>query len=142
MTEMEGAVQPQPAFATVGANYRRTILTAVAVGAAGLVGLTLDHQYAAGLLLCVGLGLGAYNSGMVARAAARYAVEAPEGTAPPRGRIVSGVFARLLAITAVALVLLFAVRPGGWGAVAGLAVFQLLLVGNSLAPMIKEVRRT
>lgn len=139
MSQTDGA--PTPAFATVGANYRRTVYSAIAVGVVALVLCTLAHQYAAGLLLCVGLGLGAYNSGMVARSSSRYATGATEGTAPPKGRIIGGVFGRLLAITALALLLLVAVRPGGWGAVAGLAVFQLLLVGNSLAPMIKEVRR-
>lgn len=131
----------EPSFASVAVNYRRTLFTALAVGVAALVGLSLAHQYAAGLLLCVGLGLGAYNSGMIVRSAARYGAGAPSGQAPRRGRIIGGVFGRLMMITGVALLLLVAVHPGGWGAVAGLAVFQLLLLANALAPMVKEVRR-
>jgi hypothetical protein len=142
VTETEGAVPGEPSFASVAGNYRRTLFTALGVGAAALVGLSLAHQYAAGLLLCVGMGLGAYNSGRVVRSAARYGAGAPTGDAPPRGRIIGGVFGRLMMITGVALLLLVAVRPGGWGAVAGLAVFQLLLLGNSLAPMVRQVRRS
>lgn len=133
---------PQVPFATAGPNYRRSLLTAAAVGVLGLIVFTVSHDYAAGVLICVGLGLGALNSGWIARSAALYASQSQSASAPPRGRIIGGVFWRLIAITAAALLFAFAVHPGGWGVAAGLAAFQTILVLYSLAPMLREVRRT
>jgi hypothetical protein len=123
----------------VAVNYRRTIVGAFVVGGVSLLALSLVGAYAAGLLLCLGLALGAYNARLVATGA----VKAAAGGRPHRTRrFVGNALVRLAAISAVALVLMVAVHPGGWGVLVGLAVFQLLLIGMAAGPLLREIRRT
>jgi hypothetical protein len=130
---------PAHPLAEVAVNYRRTLIAATVLGGISLLACSLLTSYAAGLLICVGLALGAYNAHMVARGAARVAAG---GRGYRRRRFVGGALGRLMMITAIALVLLVAVKPGGWGAVVGLAIFQLLLVAMAAGPLVREIRRT
>ncbi len=130
------AISAQPGHAV--ANLRRSILLAVPVAvAAVVVSAVLGHAWV-GVFVVVGLAMGAGNTALVQRSVARFAAE----NRPNRKqRFVGGVFGRLLAITVVALVILLLVHPDGIGVLAGLAIFQLLMVGNASVPVIKELRK-
>jgi len=130
---------PGQPLSEVAVNYRRTLIVALIVGGVALAALSLTGSYAAGLLVCVGLGLGAYNSRMVAHGAARIA--AGERTYRKR-RFVGGALGRLAVISAIALLLLVAVRPGGWGVLVGLAGFQVLLLTMAARPLLQEIRKS
>jgi hypothetical protein len=142
VTDPEGAVDGYSTthpLVEVAVNFRRTLIAAIVLGGVSLLACSLLTSYAAGLLICVGLALGAYNARMVARGAARAATG---GRGYRRRRFVGSALGRLGVITAIALLLLIAVHPGGWGVVVGLALFQLLLVGMAAGPLLREVRRT
>jgi hypothetical protein len=55
-------------------------------------------------------------------------------------RFTLSVLGRLGAITVVAGGCAFAVRPDGLGAIAGLAFFQLIMIGGASVPLLKELR--
>ncbi|HEY9388682.1 MAG TPA: ATP synthase subunit I [Mycobacteriales bacterium] len=120
-------------------NIRRSIIMAIVIGVAALVGTSLAGHPLAGVFGCAGLGLGALNVRLVQRSVVRFA----EGTAPRRKQqFAVSVFGRLALITAVAVALGLLVRPDGLGIFGGLALFQLLMLGNASFPLFKEFRET
>lgn len=121
------------------ANLRRSIVMAAVVGVAGVTVLGLLGHPVAGLLGCVGLGLGALNSRLVQRSVVRYAAS---GSSRRKQRFTISVFGRLALITVLAVALGLLVRPDGIGVFAGLALFQLLMIGNASFPLFKELRQT
>jgi hypothetical protein len=130
------ATSAQPGHAV--ANLRRSVWLAAPVAVvAVVVSAVLGHPWV-GVFVVVGLAMGAANTALVQRSVARFAV----ATRPNRKqRFVGGVFGRLLAVTAVALVILLLFHPDGIGVLGGLAVFQLLMVGSASLPVIKELRK-
>lgn len=120
-------------------NLRRSIIMAAVIGVVGVVILTLLGHPVAGLLGCAGLALGALNSHLVQRSVVRYA--ASEGSRRKQ-RFTLSVFGRLGLITVLAVALALVVRPDGLGVFAGLAIFQLLMIGNASFPLFKELRQT
>jgi membrane protein YqaA with SNARE-associated domain len=104
----------------------------VAVLVTGLLGHVLM-----GLFACVGLGLGALNSFMVQRAVVNFASsEAPN----KKARFTRSVLARLGLITVIAVGVALLIRPDGLGVFAGLAFFQLLMVGGATVPVYKQLK--
>lgn len=120
------------------ANLRKSMLLALPVAVVAVVILWLFGHPLAGLFVIVGLGLGAVNSALVQRSVVGYA---GSSATHRKQRFVGGVFVRLGAITLVALALVLTVRPDGLGVLGGLAIFQLLMVGNASMPLIKELRK-
>lgn len=120
------------------ANHRRSMIMALPVGAATLAILAPLGHPLAGVFVFVGLALGALNSYLVQRSVARFAGSAK---ADRRRRFVGNVLGRLGLITLVALVVVLLIRPDGLGVLGGLALFQLLMVGNASLPVIKELRK-
>jgi hypothetical protein len=120
-------------------NIRRSIIMAAVIGVLGLVGLSLMGHPLAGVFGCAGLGLGALNTRLVQRSVVRFAA----GQGPKRKQqFTLSVFGRLGLITALALALGLLVRPDGLGVFGGLALFQLLMIGNASFPLFKELRET
>src|SRR5215475_11125805 len=76
----------------------------------------------------VGLGLGAGNTWLVQRSVVSYANS--EAT-NKKGRFTRSVLGRLAIITVVALGLALLVRPDGVGVLAGVAIFQMLMLGGA-----------
>lgn len=126
------------AFGGVTRGYRRVLIVAVALGAAGLiVSLVLGH-YIAGLTLCVGIALGFVNTRFTLSAAAKFSETKDRSKRP----IIFGSLQRLGLITAVALLVAYAFRPDGIATLAGLALFQIVLLGNTSSALRRELRRT
>jgi hypothetical protein len=120
------------------ANLRRSILIAMPVGLALLVVCAALGHAVAGLLLLVGLAIGAGNTLLVQRSVVTYASAAGHGR---KQRFVGGALARLGLITAISVVAMLLVRPDGLGLLGGVAVFQMLMLAGATAPLIKELRK-
>lgn len=118
---------------------RRT-LRSCAITAAMAVALciTLGHLLVApGIVL--GLVLGLANHRVFQASAMRFIT--PEGKVQ-RKPFAGSTFTRLAIISAFALILLFFVRPLGWGVVIGLAIFQFMLLLNALVALFRYQRST
>ncbi len=120
-------------------NFRRSAILAAALGGVSLLVTGLLGHVGLGLFGCVGLGLGALNSWLVQRSVVRFATsEAPN----KKRRFTLSVLGRLGLVTVLALACALAVQPAGLGVFAGLAVFQLLMLGGASLPLVKELRQS
>jgi hypothetical protein len=118
--------------------HRRILLGAAGVGLAGLALASALGHPVAGALLCVGLGLGAWNS---FRAQSSLAGFAAGDVGRARRLIAMSVLRRLAVVSAVAIGLAVLFRPDGWTVVVGIAAFQALMIGGTARPLLREIRR-
>jgi len=109
------------------------VLPAVLGAVAIVVTAALGHV-SIGLLITVGLGLGAVNGVLAERAGSKL------GPDDDRSTVVGGSMRRLGLITVIALVIAFAARPNGWTVLVGLAVYQLMSLAAALGAAAKEAR--
>jgi len=131
-------VHPVLTVPTNAANtLRRSIVIAACLGGVSLVVLALTGHVAIGFFALLGLALGALNTVLVQRSVVRYATSE---AANRRRRFTMSVLGRLAVVTAVAGGCAFAVRPDGLGAIAGLAIFQLIMIGGASVPLLRELR--
>jgi hypothetical protein len=117
---------------------RRTVYSTIGVGAVGAAVAVLVGQpfFAPGIAL--GVALAVVNHRVFQSSALRFTT--PEGVIS-RKPFAGSVALRLGACTAVAIGLLIVERPMGWGVVAGLAMFQALLLVNALVSLIHYQRQ-
>jgi uncharacterized membrane protein len=118
---------------------RRTALTAIAVSivAAGAAMLLGQPYFVPGLGL--GLVLAIANHRVFQSSAMRFTT--PEGVVN-RKPFAGSVALRLGACTAVAVGLLVVEQPVGWGVVAGLALFQAVMLANALVALFRYQRQS
>ncbi|HWC83292.1 MAG TPA: ATP synthase subunit I [Pseudonocardiaceae bacterium] len=126
-----------PAF--VKANFRRTIILGVAIGAIALVALTLTGHVLLGLFGCLGILLGAINALLVQRSVVRYGTT--DQASNTKKLLTGSIAGRLALTTVIAVVLAFVFAPSGIAVFAGLAVFQVLTLGSTALPMMREARQ-
>jgi hypothetical protein len=132
---MQAAAANVPAAMVV--NLRRPVLIAAAVGVVGLVVCGLLGHIVMGILGVVGLGLGLLNTRLLQKSVAKViASDNPTKRAIGRSSV-----PRLLFITAIAVALGVFVRPDGLGVFFGLAIFQVIIVGTTVTPVMKERRK-
>jgi hypothetical protein len=112
---------------------RRTVLGAIVVGVVGLGVCVVVNQLLAGLGLALGLALGLGNFRMIQRSVVKVGARADEAKRRP---LAVNTLGRLGIITAVALGFLFLSLPLGFGIMAGLAAFQVLLLLNVTRSMV------
>jgi hypothetical protein len=118
-------------------NLRRSIITASCLGVVAVLITGLLGHVLMGLFACVGLGLGALNTHLVQRSVVRYA----DSDAPnKKARFTLSVLGRLALITVLAVGVALLVRPDGLGVFAGLAFFQLILIGGSSVTVYKQLK--
>lgn len=120
----------------VDRGYRRALRMAAAGGGIALIALSLSGNVVVGVMIVVGLFLGAWNSRRIFESAPRIAAD---GGLDRRSVTTSGA-RRLGYVTLVVVVLAIGLRPVGWTAVIGLAAFQFLLIANTAGPLLREVR--
>jgi len=113
---------------------RRTMLGALVAGVVGLVALLLFSQPWAALGFCAGLGIGMVNFRLIQRSVIHVGERAEENKRRP---LAVNTLGRMAVITVVALGLLFIKPPLGFGVIAGMALFQMLLLGNVTRSMMK-----
>jgi hypothetical protein len=121
------------------ANLKRSVLVAIPFGAVALVLVSLVGHPLAGAFVFLGLALGALNSWMVQRSVVRFG---ESESADKKKRFVLGVIGRLSLVTLVAAVVLYLARVDGLGILAGLALFQLIMLGGAAVPLVKELRKS
>jgi ATP synthase I chain len=130
-------VQAAPTVPEVAkGNLRRSIILASCLGVAAVLVTWLFGHVLIGVFVCVGLGLGALNTYMVQRSVVRYAASEAHNK---KARFTRSVLGRLALITLLALGCAFLVRPDGAGVFAGLAFFQLLMLGGSSVTVYKQL---
>jgi hypothetical protein len=134
-TAQTGAAPPMSAV-TAAADLRRLTMVAAGIGAVGLAVCILLGRPMAGVFGIVGLALGLLNAYLLRRAAGLYA----SMDSPQKSRFAVGALGRLALISFIGLLIAWLTLPDGLGVLAGLAVFQLLLVVMALIPLLKELR--
>jgi Na+-transporting NADH:ubiquinone oxidoreductase subunit NqrE len=126
------------ALSGVTRGYRRVLILAAVIGVVGLIVAIIVGHYIAGLTFCVGIALGFINTRSTINSAARFSTTKNSSKRP----IIFGSLQRLGLITAVALLVAYAFRPDGLATLVGLAVFQMVLLGNTSSSLFRELRRT
>jgi hypothetical protein len=116
------------------ARIGRILVIPAALGAVALVVTALLGRPVLGLLITVGLALGALNGVLAERAGSRLTA------ADDKSTVVAGSMKRLGVITIVALAIAFLARPDGWTVLVGLAVYQLISLAAALGAAAKEAR--
>lgn len=116
------------------ARIGRILVIPAALGAVAIVASTLLGHANIGLLITVGLALGALNGVLAERAGSRLTASDDKST------VVAGSMKRLGVITIVALAVAFLARPDGWTVLVGLAVYQLIALAAALGAAAKEAR--
>jgi O-antigen/teichoic acid export membrane protein len=113
---------------------RRTMLSALVIGVVGLVACLALNAALTGLGLCIGLGLGIFNFRLIQRSVVKVGLSENENHRRP---LATNTVIRLGIISVIALGLLFLSFDLGLGVMAGLALFQLVLLGNVARSMFK-----
>lgn len=124
--------------ASAVANLRRSVIMAATIGVLTLVVSGLLGHVLLGVFVLVGLGLGAGNTWLVQRSVVSYANS--EAT-NKKGRFTRSVLGRLGIITVVALGFALLVRPDGVGVLAGVAIFQMLMLGGASVLAFKQLKQ-
>jgi len=123
---------PDFPVAYVDVIVKRTIGSCVILAVVAFVVALLLGQYLAGVGVVLGLAGATVNHRLFQVSTAHYSNSEGHLRRRPYFGSVAG---RLGALTAIAFALLYFVRPMGFGMVAGLVVFQLLLMGNALGSL-------
>jgi hypothetical protein len=116
------------------AQLGRLLVLPGSLGAAAIVLSALLGNVRIGLLITVGLALGALNGVLAERALSRLTPE------DDRSVVVRGSMRRLGIVTLLALAIVFAARPDGWTVLVGLAVYQIISLLAALGVAKKEAR--
>ena len=124
---------PSVAFRPLYLSVVCTVLAVVATILAGYVG---DARF--GLFFAGGLALGLGNALLVRRSVESITAK----DHPLKSQMALNSATRLLVISAIGLVIAYLFRPLGLGVLAGLAVFEVLLVATTALPVMKELRRS
>jgi hypothetical protein len=125
-------------IAEVERIVRRTAIASILVGVvcAGIALLIGQPYFVPGL--AIGLVLAIANHRVFQSSAMRFTT--PEGVLH-RKPFAGSVALRLGACTAVAVGLLIVKRPVGWGVVAGLALFQAIMLASALVSLLRYSRQ-
>jgi hypothetical protein len=113
---------------------RVTVVTGLIVGVLGLVGALALNAPLVGLGIAVGVGLGILNFRMIVKSVAKQAGREGEHHRRP---LAANTVRRLAAITVIALGLCFLSIDVGLGTMAGLALFQFILLATMARSMFK-----
>lgn len=135
MTSLKEAAANVPASAVM--SLRRPLLVSVVIGVVALVVSALLGHIVMGILGCIGLGLGLFNSRLLQRDVVK--VVSQENPSTKAVGMLSA--RRLLMISAIAVALGIFVRPDGLGVFFGLAVYQFINIAHTAAPVLKERRQ-
>jgi hypothetical protein len=117
---------------------RRTVIAGIIAGILGGVAAVLLGEPLVAPGLGIGLVLAVVNHRVFQSSALRFTT--PEGVVN-RKPFAGSVALRLGACTAVAVGLLIVERPMGWGVIAGLALFQALMLVNALVALLRYQRQ-
>ena len=127
----------KPGSPAVPLNLRLPTILAAAIGALAIIGSIAAGSLAFGAFFVLGLFLGLGNMWLVRRDVIRVTSAAD----PSKQSMALSSAARLVVITAIALVIGFLLKPVGLGVFFGLAVSQILLLTTTTVPVLKGLRQ-
>lgn len=113
---------------------RHTVVTGLIIGGVGLVAAIALDAPLVGLGIGIGVGLGILNFRMIVRSVAKVGAREGENHRRP---LAANTVRRLAVITVIALGLCFLALPVGLGVMAGLALFQFILLATMARSMFK-----
>ena len=113
---------------------RRTVSMVLVVGVAALVACVSFDKALLGLGACIGLSLGTLNFRMIGNSVAKVSASEVENKRRP---LALNTLSRLGIITVVPLGLMTVSHELGFGILAGLGVFQIILLANVARSMAK-----
>jgi hypothetical protein len=125
-----------PVMVPVG-TPRRVFVIAAVLGGVGLLLASLLSHPLVGVLLLVGLMLGAANNILTVRSILKFTAAGD----PDRTKFAKASLLRLAYISLLAAVFLVVFRREGIAVLAGLAVFHLLAALATSVPVLKEFRK-
>ena len=114
---------------------KRTVASVLVIGVAAVVACVSFDKPLLGLGASIGLGLGTLNFGMIGRSVDRVSMSE---VANKRRPLAINTLGRLAIITVVTLGLMTVSHQLGFGILAGLAVFQIILIANVARSMAKS----
>ena len=118
----------------IGEVSRRTVAASLLVGVIALVAAFSFGHLWVGVGGCIGLALGTVNYRLVGVSVDKVAAT---GTENPKRPLAANTLGRLAVVTVIALGLAFVNKGLGFGVLAGLAVFQFILIFNVARSMAK-----
>jgi hypothetical protein len=127
-------------WSAVARGYRFALILAVVVGAVAVVVSAATGHWLAGIFICVGLGLGGWNSRRLWTDTLRLTDGSAQAGDRWRGPAVGASARRLGLVTLLGFLIALAYRPLGWTVFLGLLVFQIVMVAM-VAPPLKRVIR-
>ncbi|WP_239003820.1 hypothetical protein [Nocardia panacis] len=119
-------------------QVRRAAIIAAVLAALILMAAGSLDRLLLGIFICGGLAIGWLNAKLTLRAVTKIA----DAETPKKMRLLRSSAIRLLGITVGALALAFLARPNGVGIFFGLALFQVILVINTVLPELKGLRQS
>ena len=126
----------QTVYADPAVNLRRSLVVAGVLALLSIAAfLPMGHPLA-GMFACIGVCLGALNNRMLQSSVINYA----NNPSMKKAAFSRRVLVRLGFITALAIGIGLLVRPDGLGVFAGLAVFQLVMLGGASIPVFRSLR--
>jgi hypothetical protein len=134
----DDAVSVKLALRAAARNYNRLLVIAAGLGIVSLLVLAVAGKWVAGVMICIGLGLGIVNSLLVQRSLATAIIAGD----PNKRGLAMGVLKRLSVTSLVAFVIALVYQPYGWLVFLGLAVFQMLIMATVFSGLVREVRRS
>ena len=127
-------------WSAVARGYRFALIFAFVLGAAAVIACTLTGYALAGMFICVGLGLGGWNSRRLWSDTEKLVDGSKTAGEKWRGPAATASAKRLGLITVIAFLVALAYRPLGWTVFIGLLVFQVVLMAALAKPLSRVVR--
>lgn len=127
-------------WSAVARGYRFALIISGAIGVAAVVACALTGYPMAGFFICVGLGLGGWNSRRLWTDTEKLVDGSQQPGEKWRGPAATASAKRLGLITVLAFLVALAYRPLGWTVFLGLLVFQVLLMALLARPLSRVVR--
>jgi len=127
-------------WSAVARGYRFALILAALIGVAALAACALTGYALAGMFVCIGLGLGAWNSRRLWTDTEKLVDGSQQPGEKWRGPAAVSTGKRLGLITLIAFLIALAYRPLGWTVFLGLLAFQIVLMAALANPLRKVVR--
>jgi hypothetical protein len=120
---------------SAAANLRRSSIVGAVLGLIAVAVTSVAGHPLMGVFGLLGVAVGAVNNRMLQKSVIQYAT-----SSVTKKKFRGGVFMRLSGVTIVAIVLALVFRPDGLGVVAGLGVFQILMLVGATVPVMRSLR--
>jgi len=125
------------ALVRASTGYRRAVIFVAIFGVIALAASAVTGKIEYGALFDIGIGLGWMNSAMLISATAKFAASPDQN----RNKFMGKALRRLLIISLIAAVFVFAYHPEGPAVLFGMAFFQLTVIGSNATIMYRGAKQ-